>query len=87
MGREVLYLDESRLDRAGRSVAYALVEGYVSVVVNLVLFALKLALGLVTGSIALIADAFHTLADVLTSVIVVAGFRISRRPPDRVRPS
>ena len=49
--------EDASLDRVGRSAAYALVEGYVSVVLNLVLFAIKLTFGLLTGSISLIADA------------------------------
>jgi len=43
-------------------------EGSVSVVVNLVLFAAKMYAGMVSNSIALIADAFHTLSDCITSL-------------------
>ena len=78
--------DDADLDRAGRSTAYALVEGYVSVVLNLALFALKLALGIVTGSVALIADAVHTASDSLTSVVVIVSAYVGRRPPDREHP-
>jgi len=77
---------DEELDRAERSVAYALVEGYVSVVANLVLFGVKLALGLVTGSIALIADAVHTASDSLTSVVVIVSAYIARKPPDAEHP-
>lgn len=77
---------DDELDRAERSVAYSLVEGYVSVVANLALFGVKLALGLVTGSIALIADAVHTASDSLTSVVVIVSAYIARKPPDAEHP-
>jgi len=78
-GREPLSEEE-------RSPAYGLLEGYISVVVNAALFALKLGLGLLTGSIALVADAVHTLADCVTSVVIIAGSYIARRPPDADHP-
>ncbi len=62
------------------------IEGFVSIVVNILLFGLKMWAGIVTGSIALTADAWHTLSDSLSSVVVVAGVRLSSRKPDREHP-
>jgi len=84
--RRLAGAEDGSLDRAERSVAYALVEGYVSVVLNLALFAIKLTFGLLTGSISLIADAVHTAADSLTSVVVIFSAYIARKPPDREHP-
>ena len=39
-----------------------------------------------TGSVALLGDALHNLADVSTSLVVLVGFRVSRRPPTRRYP-
>jgi cation diffusion facilitator family transporter len=47
---------------------------------------IELALALFTGSVALLGDALHNLADVSTSAVVFLGFRISRRPPSRTHP-
>lgn len=66
--------------------AYGYLEGWVSIVVNIVLFIIKLVFGLILNSISLIADSFHTLADVLTSVIVVASFWVAHRPADEKHP-
>ena len=60
--------------------------GWVSVTVNVLLFAVKLVLGLISGSIALVADAVHTLADCLTSLVLIAGSYVAMRPPDREHP-
>ncbi len=46
----------------------------------------ELALALFTGSVALLGDALHNLADVSTSVVVFLGFRVSKRPPSRTYP-
>ena len=46
----------------------------------------KFVIGTLIGSISLIADSFHTLSDVLTSVVVLVGFKISGRAPDKEHP-
>jgi cation diffusion facilitator family transporter len=61
-------------------------EGWASIAVNVLLFLLKGALGLIAGSVALIADAFHTLSDCVTSVVVVFGFRMAEKPADEEHP-
>lgn len=63
-----------------------LLEGWVSIAVNMALGGLKIWLGVLTGSLALLADAFHTLADSVTSLVVVLGFWIARQPADREHP-
>jgi len=75
-----------RLAGAERRAAYGLLEGYVSIVLNTLLFGIKGFLGWSTGSIALIADAVHTLSDSVTSAIVIVGSYVSRRPADKEHP-
>lgn len=60
--------------------------GWFSIIANVLLFILKYIAGLASGSVALIADAWHTLADSLSSVILIVGLRISRKPPDEEHP-
>ena len=65
---------------------YASMEGWVSIGTNVVLAAIKYWAGLVSGSLALIADAWHTLTDSISSVIIIVGGRISSRPADDTHP-
>ncbi|MFH1379426.1 MAG: cation diffusion facilitator family transporter [bacterium] len=65
---------------------YGYIEGIVSIIVNTLLFALKLWIGIMTSSVALIADAWHTISDSLTSVLVIIGFKLSSMPADRQHP-
>lgn len=58
----------------------------VGVAVNMVLFAIKLAIGLFTSSIAILADAFNNLSDVAASVVTIIGFKMSSMPPDKKHP-
>ena len=60
--------------------------GAVGILLNLALFAAKALAGAVSGSIAITADAFNNLSDALTSLITLAGFRLSARRPDRDHP-
>ncbi len=59
------------------------IEGVVSIFLNLLLFVLKYWAGIVSGSIALIADAWHTLSDSISSIMLIAGISLSSRKPDR----
>ncbi len=60
--------------------------GWVSIATNIFLFIIKYWVGLISGSIALIADAWHTLSDSLTSIALIVGLRISKLPPDKEHP-
>ena len=61
-------------------------EGLVSVILNLLLFVLKYYAGITSASLALIADAWHTLSDSLTSLVVIFGIKLSSRKPDKEHP-
>lgn len=65
---------------------YGMLEAWVSIVTNSVMAAAKFALGLWINSIALIADAGHTLSDTLTSIVVLIGFRTAQKPSDPRHP-
>ncbi|WP_440060157.1 cation diffusion facilitator family transporter [Thermogladius sp. 4427co] len=62
------------------------IEGLVSVIVNTLIFIVKYYFGLVFDSIAVVADAIHTLSDSVTSVTVILGFKIAYSRPDREHP-
>jgi len=61
-------------------------EGTVSIILNTLLFGLKYWVGVKTFSIAIIADAWHTLSDSLTSLVVIIGFKVSSKPADKKHP-
>ncbi|MDC1038627.1 cation diffusion facilitator family transporter [Candidatus Marinimicrobia bacterium] len=61
-------------------------QGLVSIGVNSFLFILKMWIGLMSGAVSVIADAIHTLSDVISSVVVIWGFKQSEKPADVEHP-
>ncbi len=61
-------------------------QGWLSVTVNTVLFVIKLFIGLLVGSVAMMADAIHTLSDVISSIVVIWGFHEAEKPADKEHP-
>ncbi len=78
--------NHQNIDNLKVRLQYGLLEGWVSIVLNLLLFTIKLAIGLSIKSVSLIADAIHSLADSGTSLVVILGFKIARKPSDREHP-
>ena len=60
--------------------------GVFGIICNVILCAIKMAAGLIFGSVAVVADAFNNLSDALTSVITVVSFKLSGKPADEDHP-
>lgn len=75
-------------DLANRDVRerYGTVSSIFGIIVNVILFIVEMGIGIYTNSIAIIADAFHNLADVTASLVTLAGFRLSNKPADEQHP-
>ena len=59
---------------------------FIGIAVNLLLAAFKAAVGVISGSIAVILDAVNNLSDALSSVITIVGAKLAGRLPDRKHP-
>ena len=55
---------------------------YVAIFGNIALTIFNIIIGIISGSTALVAEGFHTLSDVLTSIIAFIGFKIGMKPAD-----
>ena len=60
--------------------------GIVGILCNILLFSGKLAVGLLTGSVSITADAMNNLSDATSSVVTMLGFRLAERPADEDHP-
>jgi cation diffusion facilitator family transporter len=65
---------------------YGLMAGIVGIIVNLLLFVMKLGVGLLTKSIAVTADAFNNFTDSASSLVTIIGFKLSNAPADEEHP-
>ncbi len=53
---------------------------------NIVLFGLKLTVGILAGSVALVADGIHSFSDMATDLGVILGIHFGAREPDQSHP-
>ncbi len=60
--------------------------GTVGIICNIILFAGKLLAGLLSGSVAIVADAMNNLSDASSSIITLVGFRLAEKPADEDHP-
>ena len=66
--------------------AYGRLAGLTGIVCNLLLFAGKLIVGLLSGSVSISADAVNNLTDASSSVVTLVGFRMAGKPADKDHP-
>lgn len=65
---------------------YGRLGGGVGIAANLLLFAVKLGVGLFTASIAVVADAFNNLTDAGSAIVTLAGFHLAGQEADEEHP-
>ena len=61
-------------------------SGAVGLVCNLLLFGLKLGVGILSGSVSITADAMNNLSDSASSIVTLIGFKLAERPADSEHP-
>ena len=61
-------------------------SGIVGIVCNLLLFAGKLVIGTLSGSVSITADAMNNLSDASSSIVTLLGFRLAEKPADADHP-
>ena len=66
--------------------SYGTLSSVVGIIVNFILAAFKILAGIMSGSVAIIADAFNNLSDSGTSVITLISFKLSSKPADKEHP-
>lgn len=63
-----------------------LLSGITGIILNIILVAGKLTVGIIAGSVAIIADAINNFSDAASSVITLAGFKLAGQKPDKEHP-
>lgn len=78
--------DEDSISNEKTRTTYGIVAGVVGIIINALLFIIKLSVGLILGSIAVTADAFNNLSDAVSSIITILGFKLANMPADEEHP-
>lgn len=66
--------------------SYGILAGVIGVICNIFLFGVKLTIGLILNSIAIISDAFNNLSDTGSSLVAIVGAKLSGRDADQEHP-
>ncbi len=66
--------------------SYGTLSSIVGIIINIILAGIKIFAGIISGSVAIIADAFNNLCDSGTSVITLISFKLSSKPADKEHP-
>ncbi len=66
--------------------SYGTMSGAVGIVTNLILASIKLIAGILSSSVAIIADALNNLSDAGSSLITLISFKLSSKPADKEHP-
>ena len=65
---------------------YGTVAGIFGILTNIILFILKIIIGLISNSVTIIADAFNNLSDSGSSILTLVGFKLTNKPADKEHP-
>lgn len=60
--------------------------GFIGIIANVILFAIKLTVGLITSSVSIIADSLNNLSDSGANVLTVVGYTLTGKPADKDHP-
>ena len=66
--------------------AYGVMVSLIGIAVNLLLFAAKLVIGMLSGSVSVTADAMNNLTDASSAIVTLVGFKLAEKPADEDHP-
>jgi uncharacterized membrane protein len=73
-------------DDPGVRMQYGRLAGFVGILCNVFLFAAKLIVGSLSGSVSITADAVNNLSDASSSIVTLLGFKLAEKPADAGHP-
>ena len=65
---------------------YGVLGGVLGIICNLILFAVKLIIGILVNAVAVMSDAFNNLTDSFSSIVGIISAKISNKKPDKDHP-
>lgn len=66
--------------------SYGMLSGVLGIICNIILFGVKISVGFLMNSVAVISDAFNNLSDMTATVVSMLGIRLSGKKPDKDHP-
>jgi cation diffusion facilitator family transporter len=78
--------DYENIEKSKVRTAYGVFASVVGIICNIILFGIKILIGLFINSISVMADAFNNLSDAASSIIGLVGVKLAERPADKEHP-
>lgn len=78
--------DNANIESTEVRTRYGMLASVVGIFCNVLLFSVKLAIGLILSSLAVTADAFNNLSDAASSIISFVGVKMAGKPADAEHP-
>ncbi len=78
--------DNKNLKSSVVRASVGMLSGVVGIICNVLLFAMKILIGTVSGSVSITADAMNNLSDATSSIVTLIGFRLAKMPADEDHP-
>lgn len=78
--------DYEEYETAAVRTAYGIFASVVGIICNVILFLVKLGVGMLLGSVSVMADAFNNLSDAASSIISFVGVKMASKPADEAHP-
>lgn len=78
--------DSANIESIEVRTRYGMLASVVGIFCNVLLFSVKLAIGLILSSLAVTADAFNNLSDAASSIISFVGVKMAGKPADAEHP-
>ncbi len=82
----LIFIKNKKLSDAENRTVYGYICGGLGIFLNILLFAIKLFAGVITGSVSVKTDAFNNLSDAGSSLVTLLGFKLSSKKPDKGHP-
>ena len=83
---KIFIKDSENIKNTKVRTAYGRLSSISGVVLNVILFIIKVLAGIISGSVSIIADAINNLSDASSNIISFFGFKLGSRPADAEHP-
>ena len=81
-----LFIKDKNTEKPETRAKYGMLSSVTGIIVNILLSAVKLIIGIFANSISIISDALNNVTDAGSSIVTMIGFKVSQKKIDKDHP-
>ena len=81
-----LFIKDKNIEKTETRAKYGMLSSITGIIVNIILSAVKLIIGIFANSISIISDALNNVTDAGSSIVTMIGFKVSQKKIDKDHP-